>query len=63
MKITNLKVFQTIIEIPVVKVFTKDYREETKYYECVRKNINKMKLRSNNYDVEKHIKILKGGNN
>ena len=59
MNIRNLKVFQTIIRIPIVNVFTKEYKEETNYYNFSRNNIDQMKFKSNNYDVEEKIKILR----
>ena len=59
MNIKNLNVFKTIIRIPTVRVFTKEYKEETKYYECLQSNISKMKLKSNNNNANQRIKILK----
>ena len=42
----------------VLQVFTKEYKEETKYLEFIKKYINYIKLKSNNYDLEERIKIL-----
>lgn len=50
MKITNLKIFE---------IFTKEYRIETEYREFMKNNIDKMKLKSNNYDVDERINKLK----
>lgn len=43
----------------VLQVFTKEYKEETKYQLYLEKNINKMKFKSNNYNVEEKVKVLK----
>ena len=43
----------------ILKVFIKEYKEETKYLEFMKKQLEKMKLKSDNYDAEESISILK----
>ena len=50
MKITKLKIFQ---------VFTKAYKEETQYINLMRNNTDLFKFKSDNYNVEEKIKVLK----
>ncbi len=60
MKITNLKIFKKITNIPVVHLFTKEYQQEVMYYEFLRNNIDQIKLASDNYNLDERIEILKG---
>lgn len=46
----------------IFKVFTKEYREETKRIELMNKNLNKMKLKLGNYNVDSVINILRSNN-
>lgn len=48
-----------IIMKKVLKVFTKEYKEEIKEYEFMQKQLKRMKLSSDNYDVEEVIRLLK----
>lgn len=43
----------------ILKVFTKEYKEDTKYLEFMKRQLEKMKLKSDNYDAEESISILK----
>lgn len=43
----------------ILKVFTKEYKEDTKYLEFMKRQLEKMKLKSDNYDAEASISILK----
>ena len=54
----NEKVHQFFLNNPVLKVFTQEYKKETKYHECMKKNVNIFKLESSNYDISEDIKIL-----
>lgn len=64
MKISNLKIYTKIKSAfknnVILRVFTKEYCDETLYYETVKDNI--MKLKSDNYDVDERIKVLKKNN-
>lgn len=60
MKITNLKIFKKVTNIPVVHLFTKEYQQEVMYYEFLRNNIDQIKLASDNYNLDERIEILKG---
>lgn len=60
MKITNLKIFKKITNIPVVHLFTKEYQQKVMYYEILRNNIDQIKLASDNYNLDERIEILKG---
>jgi hypothetical protein len=46
----------------ILEVFTKQYKEETKYQIFMEKNVDRIKLQSNNYDVEERIQRLKNKN-
>ena len=63
MKIINLKIYNEIKNLfennKVLKVFTKEYKDETLYQLLLEKNINVFKLKSNNFDVDENIKLLK----
>ena len=66
MKILNLKIYNKVKNLfednKVLKVFTKEYKDETLYQLLLEKNINIFKLKSNNYNVDKNIKLLKKHN-
>lgn len=43
----------------ILKVFTKEYRKETEYREFQEDNINRFKLKSDNYNIEESIESLR----
>jgi hypothetical protein len=43
----------------ILKVFTKEYREETKYREFLREMLPNLKLQSDNEDIDSKIEILR----
>lgn len=43
----------------ILEVFTKEYRKETEYREFQKDNINRFKLKSDNYNIEESIESLR----
>lgn len=43
----------------ILEVFTKEYRKETEYREFQEDNINRFKLKSDNYNIEESIESLR----
>lgn len=66
MKISRLKIGNKINEIcsknVILRVFTKEYKEEISYYEFMKSKVDNIKLKSNNYDVDERIKLLQKNN-
>lgn len=45
--------------VGIFEVFTKEYREETKRRELMKKNLDKIKLKTASYDIDALVDILK----
>lgn len=45
--------------VGIFEVFTKEYREETKRRELMKKNLDKIKLKTTSYDIDALVDILK----
>ena len=43
----------------ILEVFTKEYRKETEYREFQKDNIKRVKLKSDNYNIEESIESLR----
>ena len=43
---------------PILQVFTEEYQDETRYYEFLKKNVNRIKLQSNNFDIDAAVRRL-----
>lgn len=48
-----------ILNKPVLEVFTKKYRDETKYIEFIKRNIEQFKIKSNNENIDEIIRNMK----
>jgi hypothetical protein len=46
----------------VTKIFTKEYKKEIEYYEMLKKNVEKIKLKSDDYDIDEVIEVLRKEN-
>ena len=53
------RLYDTFRRHPILQVFTEEYLEETRYYEFLKKNVNKIKLPSNNFDVDESVRRLR----
>ncbi len=42
----------------ILQVFTKEYRDKTKMYECLEENSDVFKLNDEGFDVEENVKTL-----
>lgn len=42
----------------ILQVFTKEYRDETKMYECLEENSDVFKLNDEGFDVDENVKTL-----
>lgn len=58
----NIKMFNKIKQIlkrnPILYVFSKEYKQETKYLELKQKMIPFIKLRSNDFDIDDALNPL-----
>ena len=46
----------------VLEFFSKEYKEETKYREFMESNLDRMKIKLTEDDIDKKIKVLKNNN-
>ena len=53
------RLYNTFRRHPILRVFTEEYLEETRYYEFLKKNVNRIKLPSNNFDVDEAVRRLR----
>ena len=65
-KISNLKICKKAVSVcknnVILQVFTREYNRETEYNEMIKNNIDRLKLKSNNYDIDEKVKVLKKNN-
>ncbi len=53
------RLYDTFRRHPILRVFTEEYLEETRYYEFLKKNVNRIKLKSDNFDVDEAVRRLR----
>lgn len=56
--IKNLNIRSRLRKNVIFKIFTKEFKEETKVRENLKNYVSRVKLNSDNYDADEKVKVL-----